>query len=108
MKTKEFLNLALNKISGWLKKVGVVAFVAMTLSTGFAIGFYYKIMKENIKDSEWEDIKKSDQTSVAINERGELLIIDRKTGDYTVFEGEVGQTIFQLYAAKVYYKSGGK
>jgi hypothetical protein len=65
-------------------------------------------MKENIKDSEWEDIKKSDQTSVAINERGELLIIDRKTGDYTVFEGEVGQTIFQLYAAKVYYKSGGK
>lgn len=108
MKTKEFLILALARVSGWLKKVGVVALIAITLCTGFAIGYYYKVMKENINATQWKSIKSSEKTSVAINERGELLIINRQTGDYTVYEGEVGQTIFQLYAAKAYYKSIGK
>jgi hypothetical protein len=108
MKTKELLNLALTRAMSWLKKVGVVALIATTLCTGFAIGYYYKVMKENINASEWKTIKTAEKTSVAINERGELLIINRQTGDYTVYQGEVGQTIFQLYAAKAYYKSIGK
>ena len=51
MKTKELLNLALTRVSSWLKKVGVVALIATTLCTGFAIGYYYKVMKENINAS---------------------------------------------------------
>ena len=43
-----------------------------------------------------------DETSIAINERNELMIIDRSTGMYEVYESKIGNTIFSLYANQMY------
>jgi hypothetical protein len=51
-----------------------------------------------------QNAHKSDETSVAVNERGELMIIDRKTGAYTLYENGLGQSIFNIYANRIYQK----
>jgi hypothetical protein len=38
------------------------------------------------------------ETSIALNEKGELLLIDRKTGDFIVYQDSVGISIFNHYA----------
>ena len=47
-------------------------------------------------------------TSIAVNERGEVMIIDRKTGSYEVYADSVGKMIFDLYAGRMYYESRNK
>lgn len=42
------------------------------------------------------------ETSIAINERSELMIIDRKTGTYEIYQDSIGTIIFNLYAGKIY------
>jgi len=105
---KEIAEKSLAKVTLMLRKLGSIALLALALTTGFAIGYYYQFVRSSVKPSEWEKIKESESTSVAINERGELMIIDRKNGDYMVYDNEVGKLIFQLYAAETYGKSIAK
>jgi hypothetical protein len=105
---KEIMGSSLGRISAALKKLGSIVLLALALTTGFAIGYYYQFMRSNVKQSEWEKIKESETTSVAINERGELMIIDRASGNYMVYDNEVGKLIFNLYAAEAYSKSISK
>ena len=101
MKTSDLI-LKLNKIIG---KIGILASVVITLATGFVVGFYYEKLQTSMGPTPQNELKTLENTSVAINEREELLLIDRKSGDFIIYEGKVGQTIFDLYAAKTYYKS---
>ena len=52
--------------------------------------------------------KTMSETSVSINERGELLIIDRNTGEYEIFEDSIGMAIFTLYARDIEAKYENK
>jgi hypothetical protein len=69
---------------------------------GFFIGYYYWVMMNKTHDSPLKRIKQMNTTSVAINERNELMIIDRANGNYVVYQDSVGMTIFTLYANKKY------
>jgi hypothetical protein len=51
---------------------------------------------------------KLQDVSVAINERNEMLIIDRKTGEYVTYEDSVGMAIFTTYAGKLYTEKNSK
>lgn len=42
-----------------------------------------------------------DKTSVAVNERDELIIFDRETGDYAVYAKEVRMAIFNQQFTKI-------
>lgn len=48
------------------------------------------------------------ETSVAINERNEIIILDRSNGEYIIYSDSVGLMIFNHYASKMYYKTSGK
>ena len=41
------------------------------------------------------------ETSAAINERGELMLIDRKTGTFIVYEDSVARVVFDLVAGNI-------
>ena len=47
-------------------------------------------------------VQKIESTSIAINDRGELMVIDRQTGKYLLFQDSVGQQIFNQYASRIY------
>jgi hypothetical protein len=82
-----------------------VAVVVIALGTGFAAGSLYHRYGASIESKKMQKTHSHTETSVAINERGEMMIVDRKTGTYQVYSDTVGKMVFDLYASKMYYQS---
>lgn len=93
---------ALARLNVFAKKLGNLLIVAVAMITGFFIGYYYWVMMSHAKKSPLKNTKPLSTTSVAINERNELLVIDRADGTYTVYQDSVGLMIFNLYASRKY------
>ena len=102
MDKKMMLKNALDKLNAFAKKLGNLLVVAIAMLAGFFIGYNYWQMMNHSKPSPLKNIQPLSKTSVAINERNELLVIDRVSGTYTVYQDSVGLMIFNLYAAKKY------
>ncbi len=106
----EKLKIKFNEMKGklglYMKNLGMAAIVIGALFLGaFARDIYVKATDKNetiiesITTSEPRGIK---ATSIAINERGELMVIDRTDGSCQLFEDSVGKVIFDMYAARIY------
>jgi hypothetical protein len=65
---------------------------------------YHMIRNGQEKPQLLQSVRKIKETSVAINERGELMIIDRTNGGYVMYEDSVGQEIFTLYSGSLQSK----
>lgn len=81
-----------------------VGIVLISLAIGFVIGEYKVKMNQeetNKLPLELKEVKNLTKTSVAINERGELLIINRSEGEYEIYSDSVGKVIFKLYASQM-------
>lgn len=102
MDKKLMIKAALDKLNIFAKKLGNLLIIAIAMITGFFIGYYYWVMMNQAKVSPLKNINPLSKTSVAINERNELLVIDRANGTYTVYQDSVGLMIFNLYASKKY------
>jgi len=87
-----------------LNKIGKATVIIAAIAIGFISGDIYNNYKNHTKLSSMQNARKTDETSVAVNERGELMIIDRKTGSYTLYENGLGQSIFNIYANRIYQK----
>ena len=77
----------------------------VTLVLIFAFGYFCSEIYHMIKNPEKKEVavtpketKKIGKISVAINERNELMIIDRTNGKYEIYQDSVGKCIFNLYA----------
>jgi hypothetical protein len=84
-----------------LSVAGKVAIIIAALSIGFAFGQVYRSYQDRAQ-SKVQEIHTPTTTSVAINERGEMLIIDRSSGKYELYTDSIGDMIFNLYANKLY------
>jgi hypothetical protein len=102
MLNKETIKQGLLKLNDLLKTVGKVTIVVVAMGVGFISGEIYHNYKAHTRISSMQEPKKSETTSVAINERGELMVIDRKGGAYTLYDATVGDMIFKLYANRIY------
>ena len=92
-----------------LKTAGRITIIAVSLFIGFTSGEIYRAYNKGIAASQMPTVQKVDATSVAINDRGELMIIDRGTGKYMLFDDQVGKSIFNQYASRIYVqKQTGK
>jgi hypothetical protein len=98
---------ALSKLEGFAKKLGNLLVLIIALFAGGVIGYYYHHFSKSKNSINIEDVKTIEATSVAINERGELLIIDRKSGKYVLYDDSVGTAIFSMYANKMYLRQNG-
>lgn len=87
------------RFSGFFKNLGKVLLFVIAICFGYGVcELYHFTIKEPEVAKQPQTIK---QTSVAINERGELMLINRKTGDYTIYQDSVGESIFNLYASQI-------
>lgn len=85
----------LNKL---LKNLWSITVIALAISSGwYGRGLYDKVSKNTLQ----QPTKTIDKTSVAVNEREELIIFDRETGDYTVYDKEVRLAIFNQQFTKI-------
>lgn len=80
--------------------------ILLSLLGGFTIGYYYNLLhnlKSNGSNPTVTEIKK-ENINIAVDESNNLLVIDKKTGSYIIYEDSVGMSIFNLYVNNIYNK----
>lgn len=80
-----------------LKKIGKFIIFVLLVVFGYSICEIYHYTKNKSTNT----VKKGNEVSVAVNERGEMMIIDRTTGEYNLYQDSVGIFIFNLYANRM-------
>lgn len=88
-------------------QAGKIAVLITAISIGFAISEFNHWLKVKSEEKpqviqKMKSVKTLSKTSVAINERNELMVIDRSTGEFEIYSDSIGQTIFSLYAGRIY------
>lgn len=100
---KEKLKTVLEFVKKLFKNMMVYSIIVLTTVAAFFIGVYYyktKTEKEGIKYEVTKVLKKD--VNLAIDENNHLIVIQNKTGDYTIYQDSIGITIFKLYAKNVW------
>ena len=99
------LKLYWNKISEGLRKffshVFWVVLVLIGLGVGFGVGFYYKQIKTVEMPSKMHIVER-ESIILAVDENSRLMVIEKSTGNYTIYEKEIGKSIFTLYARNIW------
>lgn len=105
----------LSKLKSKLKMVGnhvgKIVIIVVAIALGFFAGEFYYKSKESKAEKLPMDLKEVHslkETSIAINERDELLVIDRKNGSYEIYDNAVGKVVFRLYASQMAMKANSK
>lgn len=80
----------------------VILVIALSI-TAFYIGFYHDKIKNIVhpQEAKFSSVQNLKTCSVAISDRGELLIISRSNGTYEVYDEAVGLSIFKSYANRI-------
>lgn len=102
------LNNVVSKLKMVGKHIGKIVVIVLAISIGFVGGEFYYKSKDNTSEKLPMDLKEVHtlkETSIAINERDELLIIDRKAGNYEIYDPAVGKVVFRLYASQMAIKA---
>ena len=82
------------------KKVGIVTTLCVTVFGAFSLGYIYSRSTTKIKPLEVNHINKAD-VNLALDQNNHLILIDKKTGNYTIYDDSIGVTIFNIYARNI-------
>lgn len=99
----EKLKKLLEKSKVVLKHITIYSIIGIACIASFLIGRYYDRMVHKNSKVEFQVQKvKSSDVDLAIDQSDNLIIIDNKTGNYTIYQDSVGRAIFSLYAKNVW------
>jgi hypothetical protein len=99
----------IEKVKQFGKQAVFYLTISITLVVGVSIGYHYEKLK-NLKESSTFNpivVKKSD-VSLAIDEKNNMLIINKKDGTYTMYQDSIGYTIFNFYAKNIWSEHSKK
>lgn len=75
----------------------------LSLLVGLTIGYYYHVVEEikmkSVVVPQKEVLKSS--VSIAIDDHDNLMVVDKKSGQYTIYQDSIGYSIFEMYASKI-------
>lgn len=99
----EKLKILIEKSKIVMKKVTIYGIIIITCIGSFLVGRYYDKITENEVNPKFEvNMVENGDVNLAIDQSNNLIIIDNKSGNYTVYQDSVGKTIFSLYANNVW------
>lgn len=84
-------------------KIGRILIIVLAVFIGYIGSEIHTNYKSKLVEAPIPVVKTLTETSIAINERNEMLIINRADGTYQIYQDSVGITIFNMYAAKMYF-----
>lgn len=84
------------------KNIIFLSFVSISLVAGFYIGSSYNSKYGPQKPTIHTVKVNRSQVNLALDEHNHLIIIDKKTGDYTVYQDSIGVSVFKLYARNIF------
>ena len=89
-------------LSSYLQKGSKILSALVIFIFGYVSSEIYHRIKNTKEDTvqvaSQKPVKNINKISVAINERNELMIIDRSNGSYEIYQDSIGRCIFNLYA----------
>lgn len=87
-----------------LKQIIHYVSLILMLVIGIFMGYFYNKLTPTpiTKINPYTQIHYPKDISIAINEKNDLLMITKKTGDYIIYSDSIGFTIFKMYANKIY------
>lgn len=97
------------KLMPIFKNITIYSIIICSVVASFFVGVFYNRMttsKTNPK-IEVKTINKS-EVNLGIDENNHLIVIERKTGNYTIYQDSIGKTIFKLYAKNVWGQNNTK
>jgi len=100
---KEKLIAAKEFVKKMFKSMMIYSVIIVATVASFFVGIYYnKIVteKRGVKYEVTKVLKKD--VNLAIDENNHLIVIQNKTGNYTIYQDSIGITIFKLYAKNVW------
>jgi hypothetical protein len=99
-----------NRLTKVLQKISQAIVMVSCAILGYGASWCYERLSErlNVESQVLPPSCGIEQVSVAMNERGELLLIDRSTGTYQVYTDGVTRNIFDLYATRMYANANAK
>ena len=108
IKTKFISEATIQKAIQAIKSVGNWFLVAITALSAFFLGYYYPKIKQTIVGEQRSLVapRTSAQITVSVTDRGELMIMDRGTGKFEIYEESVGLNVFKSYGSKITQNSG--
>jgi hypothetical protein len=92
-----------DKITTLFKNGIIYGIILCSIAASFFVGSFYNQMTNKNKSSKVQvrTIVKS-EVNLAIDENNHLIVIDKKTGNYSIYQDSIGKTIFKLYAKNVW------
>jgi hypothetical protein len=89
------------KFKQFYKQVAFYLMIVVSLAVGITIGYYYNLIATGLKSNQVNTVKKAD-IQLAVDENNHLIVIDKKTWSYTIYQDSVGYNIFNLYAKNIW------
>jgi hypothetical protein len=83
------------------RKIGIGILLCLTMVGAFVGGFIYR--KETTPKPITIEMVKVDKAKVnlALDENNHLIVIEKATGNYTIYDDSIGVAIFKLYARNI-------
>jgi hypothetical protein len=100
---KEKIKVLVESVKKVLKNAVIYVIIVCAAVASFFVGIYYNksTTKKEKPTYQVTKVLKTD-VNLAIDESNNLIVIDNKTGNYTVYQDSIGTTIFKLYAKNVW------
>lgn len=101
---KEKFNSLVLKYTPMFKNIMFIIFIGVSLFAGFSAGYTYCNKYGEQKPTIQMIRVNRSQVNLALDEHNHLIIINKKSGDYTVYQDSIGVSIFKLYARDIFTK----
>ena len=76
--------------------------IVLVVLASFFLGRYNGETNKEVEVVESFKIVNRNEVNIAIDERSNLMVIDKESGNYTIFEDSIGHSIFKLYARNIW------
>ena len=91
------------KLRSFFKNIAIYGVIVACTIAAYFIGVFHNKMTTKPIEPKIEVVKvKKSQVNLAIDENNHLIIINKESGNYTIYQDSIGKTIFKLYAKNVW------
>lgn len=89
------------RLNKFFNNLGKVAIIITAAVSGFAASEIYSRYEKEVKTHRMQEAKKASEIKIYLND-SELMIMDKKTGFYQLYERNVADLIFAIRANQIY------
>lgn len=77
----------------------LIVMISSALGIGWIVGYYTNKIVNNYVNQ--KSVRTHETVSVAINEKNQLILIDKETGEYQIYSDSVGLNILNIYVKSI-------